>query len=264
MDAITTEKEIAELNRIRRQTNWWRWGATLFCLAWVTGCLLSLNNSVQGLFQPGARQQQFVSALSTNVQRDIVPNVQTIATQTLAQTRPDVEAAFGRVNHRVPEIAQASFNELSALQTSVPQKGEKILSDTYAQMIAEKEQKLRDMFPDANEESIKTLTTNLTDIATERAVSANDKLFSRHQTALNNIVTSMEHIRLDEAKKHPSALAPDWEMALAIMDVVRGDLHEMETLAAKSAKQDKNGTAASAALPARPATVAETTAKETR
>ncbi|MBC8137051.1 MAG: hypothetical protein H8F28_14315 [Fibrella sp.] len=249
MDALTTEAEIAELQKLRRQTGWWRLGAGALTAIWVAGCFISVNDSVQGLFKPGDRQTKFVSTLSTSVQNDIAPNVQSMVAQTIAETRPEVEASFIKLNDRVPELAQASVTELETLQTSLPQKGEKILGETFGAMIAEKEAKLREMFPEATEENIKALTENLSDVAQTKAVSVNDKLFGRHQVALNGIVSHMEQIRLEEAKVPASPLGTNWEMALSIMDVVREDMRELETLAAKNQKQVALKSAASAALP---------------
>jgi Asp-tRNA(Asn)/Glu-tRNA(Gln) amidotransferase C subunit len=249
MDTLTTEAEIAELQKVRRQTGWWRMGAGAVTALWVAGCFFTVNDSVQGLFKPGERQTKFVSTLSTNVQNDVAPGVQSLVAQTIAETRPEVEASFMKLNDRVPELTQASMTELETLQTSLPQKGEKILGETYGTMLAEKETKLRAMFPEATEENIKTLTKNLSDVAQTKAVSVNDKLFGRHQTALNGIVTHMEQIRLEEAGVPASPLGTNWEMALAIMDVVREDMRELETLAAKNQKQVALKNAASAALP---------------
>lgn len=249
MDTLTTEAEIAELQNVRRQTSRWRMGAGALTVLWVAGCFISVNDSVQGLFKPGDRQTKFVSTLSTNVQNDIAPNVQNMVAQTIAEARPEVEASFVKLNARVPEMTQASMTELETLQTSLPQKGEKILGETFGTMIAEKEAKLREMFPDATEENIKALTTNLSDVAQTKAVSVNDKLFGRHQVALNGIVTHMEQIRMEEGKMPASPLGTNWEMALSIMDVVREDMRELETLAAKNQKAIALKSAASASLP---------------
>lgn len=249
MDALTTEAEISELQNVRRQTGWWRLGAGVLTTIWVAGCFISVNDSVRGLFNPGPRQEKFVSTLSTNVQNDIAPNVQNMVAQTIAEARPEVEASFVKLNGRVPELAQASVTELETLQTSLPRKGEKILGETFGTMIAEKEVKLREMFPDATEENIKALTTNLSDVAQAKAVSVNDKLFKRHQDALNGIVSHMEQIRMEEGKVPASPLGTNWEMALSIMDVVREDMRELETLAAKNQKQVAVKGNTSAALP---------------
>jgi hypothetical protein len=256
MDALTTEAEIAELQKVRRLTGWWRMGAGIATALWVGGWFLSVNDSVQGLFKPGPRQEKFVSTLSTNVQNDIAPNVQNMVAQTIAEARPEVEASFVKLNDRVPELAQASVTELETLQSSLPQKGEKILGDTFGTMIAEKEVKLREMFPDATEENIKALTTNLSDVAQTKAVSVNDKLFGRHQVALNGIVSHMEQIRMEEGKVPASPLGTNWEMALSIMDVVREDMRELETLAAKNQKQVALKSTTSTELPG-PKTEAE-------
>ncbi len=248
MDALNTQSEIVELENLRRQTSFWRLGAGILSIAWVAGCMIIVNDSVRGLFNTGPRQEKFVSILSSNIQKDIAPGVQTLAAQTIAQARPEVEASFTKLNGRVPELASASVKELQSLQTSLPAKGQKLLGSTFGEMITSKDQKIRQMFPDATEENVKALTQNLTAMGQERAVSVNNKLIGKHQTALNDIVSNMEKIRLDEAKTPASAMGDNWDMALAFMDVVHDDMKDIQTVANQ---RQKSGTkaVASAELP---------------
>ncbi|MBC8140342.1 MAG: hypothetical protein H7Y38_02745 [Armatimonadetes bacterium] len=246
MDTLNTPAEIAELKKLRQQNSWWRIGATALTVLWIGGCFISVNNSVQGLFNPGARQQQFVNTLQGNIQRDIVPQVEGIAKQTFTEAQPQVQASLLKLNDRVPELTQASFTELETLQTSLPAKGKTILDKTYGEMLSGKEAKIKEMFPEATEENIKTLTTNMTNIAEEKAVTVNDKLFAKHQDSLMGIMESMDTIRTTEPKG-ASAEGENWELALAVMDVVRDDMKDLAAMASDNdAKQTK--TTASASL----------------
>ena len=225
MDTLNTPAEIAELKKLRQQNSWWRTGATVLTVLWLGGCVLSVNSSVQGLFNPGARQQAFTTKLSSNLQTTIVPDIQQRAAQTLTEARPEVEASFRKLNDRVPELTQASLSELNTLQTSLPASGQQILSETYGEMLSQKEAKIKEMFPDATEENIKALTTNMTEVAKDKALSVNDKLFAKHQDSLLAIMDSMEKIRATEPKT--GGADSNWELALAVMDVVREDVKDL-------------------------------------
>lgn len=247
MDANKVQRDIAELENLQKQAHWWRVGATLLTAGVVALCLVSLKDAVDGLTKPGERQQQFVSELSSGIQKDVVPEVQTMANQAIAEVRPQVEAEFVKMQDRVPELAEASYQQINLLQENLPKRGEKVLGDTFGQMLTERETKIREMFPDVTEDKVKNLTKNLSDIAQERAVAVNDKMFSRHMSAMQGIVTNMEKIRLAEAAKPSGGQEqPNWEMALAMLDVARADI------------DPKSGKASSAALPG-PTTTKEAT-----
>lgn len=245
MDADHVRRDIGELERLQSQIRWWRLGTGLLTAAVVVGCVAGINSSVQGLLQPGPRQEAFTSELSTGLQRDVLPSIQNLAGQAMTDIRPEVEAEFNRLGERVPELAEASYEQISLLQTNLPARGQKVLGDTFGKMLAEREDKIRAMFPEVTEEKVDTLTKNLTEMAQERAVAVNDRLFSRHMSAMENIVEDMEHIRLAEAPA-PGSTRPDpnWEMAVAVLDVVRDDLKSF----APTPVSEKS--AASAALPA--------------
>ena len=224
MDATTTKQEIAEIRSMQRQAALWRTGASLLSILWVGACLLSLNDAARGLINKGPRQDEFVKTLSTNVQANIAPQAQDLAKQTLTESRPLIEAEFKKMSGRVPELAQASLNELKSLQTTLPEKGQKAIDATYGKMITEKEAKLRTEFPDATEDQVKGLATNLTKLAQERAVSVNNNLFGRHQALLTNIVGSMNTIKAQEPKTASNNdMQTSWDMAIAVLGVVQDE-----------------------------------------
>jgi len=242
MDTLNTPAEIAELKKLRQQNSWWRTGATVVTVLWIGGCFLSVNDSIQGLFKPGARQTKFVETLSGNIQKDIVPQVEDIAKRTFTEAQPQVQASLTKLNGRVPELTQASFKELETLQTSLPAKGKTVLDKSYGEMLTGKEAKIKEMFPDATEETIKALTTNMTAIAQEKAVTVNDKLFAKHQDSLMGIMGSMDKIRATEPKS-ASPEGDNWSLALAVMDVVRDDMKDLEAKAnSAAASGTKTGT----------------------
>jgi hypothetical protein len=259
VEADRVRREIGELERLQKQILWWRLGTGLFTAAVVIGCVGAINGSVQGLLRPGPRQEAFTTELSAGLQRDVLPSVQNLAGQAITEVRPEVEAEFNRLGERVPELAEASYQQITLLQENLPRRGEKIMGDTFGRMLAEREQKIKAMFPEATEENVKALTVNLSEVAQERAVAVNDKLFSRHMSAMESIVEDMEKIRLAEAASAPataiaaanggSAAEPTWEMAVAVLDVVRDDLKSLTT--EQRAAAGAQSSAASAELPAK-------------
>jgi hypothetical protein len=54
----------------------------------------------------------------------------------------------------------------------------------------------------------------------------NDKLMGRHMDSIQAIVADMERIRLTEKGVAGTDVEPNWEMALALLDVVRSGIRE--------------------------------------
>jgi len=220
------ETNIEQLQKLKFQLKLWRYGAFAAGLFVVLTCVSTINGSVQGLMKKGARQDKFVSNLSEGLQRDVVPMLEQMAGQTLSEVRPEVEQAFQSVNDRVPELANATLAEMEALQVNLPKRGEKVLTESFGEMLARKEEKLNEMFPEATDEQITRLLTNLAESSTMQAAFANDELFAKHQAALQQIHNNLDSIRSAEESKI-SNVDPNWEMGLLVMDIFRADLERI-------------------------------------
>lgn len=80
MTSEETQKKINELVALRSETRKWRIGASAIIAITVVACVTYLGNSVRNLFVPGHVQDQYVARLSTGLQADVVPYMQTLAT----------------------------------------------------------------------------------------------------------------------------------------------------------------------------------------
>lgn len=253
MDSDEVKRQVQELERLRAEIRWWRLGSMLAILLITVVCVATIASAVNGLVREGPRQQVFVDKVSEGFQQNVMPQVQTIASQTLTEIRPQVEAEFGKLNERAPEIAQASIKEFEILQRNLPERGEKVMTDTFGAMLKEKEPKIREMFPEATEENVAALVTNLTEVGQERVVLVNDKLFSGHMNAMNRIVEDLTFIQHAEAG-NTKGMEPSWEMAILLLDLVREDLKELEpktqpaTMPGGKAAPKKKAAAVKAAL----------------
>lgn len=220
------ENKIEQLQKLKTQLKIWRYGAVAAGVFVVLACIDTIHSSVEGLTQKGPRQEKFVSNLAEGLQRDIVPMLEQMAGQTLSEVRPEVEAAFRTVNNRVPELANATLSELEMLQTNLPKRGEQVLTTTFGDMLVKKEDKLNEMFPEATEEQISRLLSNLAESSTMQAAFANQELFEKHQNALTRIHANLESISAAEEHKIAN-VDPNWEMGLLVMDIFRADLERM-------------------------------------
>jgi len=218
--------DIARLESVRRQTQFWRVGYSLALLATTLVSLGMIRNSINGLLQSGPTQDQFTATLSKNLQHDVVPQVQDLAKRTLTEMRPEVQTAFTKLNERVPELSQAAAKEFDTLQTNVPQKGQKALEDTFGKLIESKGDELKKQFPGATDENIKAMTTNVSDVAAEQIVHSRDTLFSKHLSSLNSIMGNLQVIQSSE-KAPATGQVADWDLVSAVLDMAHHDMNNL-------------------------------------
>ena len=227
MQSTTVQAEIRQLESYRQQAFWWRTGAIVLLVAIVGISLAQLNSSVRGLAETGAAQDEFVAQFSQGMQTQVMPNVQTMASQTLTEIQPQLMGELNRLNTRVPELSDAFLKEFQTLQTELPKNSEKTLDDAFGKLLTSREAKIRQMYPDVTEEQVDKFVKNLVATGETEIRSANDELFSPHQAALAGILEHMEAIRNSEAA-NTRGQDPSWEMGLAVLDLVRDDLKDLK------------------------------------
>jgi hypothetical protein len=230
-------RQIRLLKNMRRESALWRYGSLAVIALTVVYSIATLRNSAYALVEPGPGQTEFTTKLTEGLQKDVFPNVQQIATQTLTEMRPEVTASFEKLNERAPEVAQASLEQLSLLQQNLPARSEKALDETFSAELKKREGKIKEMFPDVTEEKVQTLVANLTTVGQKRMPGIADQLIGKHVSAVNGIVADI--VTIHDGEKVPAGNeAANWEMALAVVDLLRDDLREMAPAEARRANAD--------------------------
>jgi Asp-tRNA(Asn)/Glu-tRNA(Gln) amidotransferase C subunit len=152
--------------------------------------------------------------------------LQNMAGSTLTQLQPEVSKAFTKLNDRVPEVTQATMKELELLQKNLPERTEKSLNETFGKMLESKDKKIKEMFPEATDDQVHALLSNLAEQGHEQVKLANEELFAAHQQELADIIQYMQSIKKAEAK-NIKGVDPTWEMGLLVLDIFRADLEEL-------------------------------------
>ncbi len=217
---------IAELESLNNQMRWWRWGAFGFNLIFLVGTILVLNNSVRGLSSPGPTQDAFVQDLNSSLQTSTMPNLESEATETLTEIQPEIQTSVLKLKDKVPDLAQASEDQLRLLQQDLPKKGEEILNKRFKSVLTSHEAVIKKVAPDVTEEQLRGLVTNLSDHARAQITQANNDLFGPHQAKIQSILASMDTIRSQESTNVKNE-QPDWEMGVLLLDVFRDDLQSL-------------------------------------
>lgn len=224
MQTEPVSRQIQELQAIRRQKRFWSWGTTAGILIIVLWCIFSLRSAVYGLIQ-GPSHDAFQKQLSENVQKHALPEMQRYGEEAIRGV--DYAGAVKNLNKRTPELVKATTDQLHLLNDDLTTRGNKVFDQTFTAAVKDHDKKIRAMFPDANEEKVSGLMTNLTKEAQDQVADVNATLFSAHKKALDDIVTDMTLIQTSE----PSAKneRPSWELALTVFDIAREDLKSLNT-----------------------------------
>lgn len=223
MDLGKEEKQIQEIKELKGQLLGWRWGLMGVGVLVAISAIGSVNSSFRGLVDKGPTQDKFVKHLTEELNNDVKPLIEDMAKQTISEVQPEINKAVDEVNAQMPILAQNALAELDQLQTNLPARGEKVLREAFVAMLQKKETDLQEMFPEATEEQIERLLTNLAESAGKEAEGAAVELFGKHHDALMAI---HKHIGVISEKEAASlqGVDPSWEMGLLVMDIFREDL----------------------------------------
>ena len=237
------QQQIRELAALRRQQRIWQIGYMLALLVIVAGCLFTLRNSAYGLVQEGQSREDFITDLSTRLQKNALPSIEQAATQTIHEINWQGEVQ--KLNLRTPELAQASEKELKLLGDHLSTRGRKVLDGTFVAALKKREAKIKGMFPEATPDQLSNLLASLTAEAKEQVTDISEHLFSPHKQALDAIVSDFDAIQLAEAHTVKNEM-PTWEMGLLVFDIARAELKDLEPPVAPKAKkhakkQEKKG-----------------------
>lgn len=243
MEAATVQANIRELEALRMQTRLWRWGISLTLLITVVVCLVTLRSAVTGLTNDGATKEAFVHDLSDRMQKNAIPTIEQMGTQAFREI--NFQAEVQKLNQRTPELTQASIAEVKRFGQELPERGKKVIDDTFGAALKKRESKIKTMFPEANDGQIAGLMTNLETEGMAQGADISEQLFAPHKKAIDSILKDFATIQSSGAAE-AKGQAPTWDMALLIFDLARKDLKSLtpedekpakKTVASKGAKK---------------------------
>jgi hypothetical protein len=241
MDASHERAQISELQSLRIQNRVWRFSLTVLILLMVVYTLYTLDHSVTALTKPGPQQEEFVSQFKSGMNTNIVPRLRSAVAETITEVQPMIKRSLDKLGQRLPEVTTVAKEQLTALETDLPSKGETILNQSFKTIITGKESAIHTMYPDLTDDQIKTLVTNLANEGEKQAKAANQELFAPHQARLSSILTNIEKIKTQEATnvKH---IGPSWDMAILLLDILREDVKSREPAGASTPVASANQT----------------------
>ena len=237
MDPATVQSNIRELEALRAQTRYWRWGISVVLLVTVVTCLVSLRNAMNGLASEGATREAFVQDLSQRMQKDAVPTIEQMGTQALHEI--NFQAEVQKLNKRTPELAKASLAEVKTFGDDLPARGKKVLDATFGAAIKQHQAKLQAEFPEATPDQLTALMNNLAAEALTQAESVNTELFAEHRKAIDSIMKDFANIQSAGAAE-AKGQQPTWDMALLVFDLARTDLKALDATDSAPAKGAKS------------------------
>jgi hypothetical protein len=227
MSTEEAKQLIQELEKLRRQTHRFRLLTIISFLAIVIAGVSAIIESVYSLTLAGPRQEMFISNLTTNLHRDLLPIVQKIAGRSVDRLKPAIEKELKDINGRAPEVADVALNELDQMGNELLLQAGKILDQTISGTLQRREAKLRRMYPDVYDKQIEILLNNLALETGDQLGRSGENLFNPHLNSVQSVLVNLEKIQ----KTEPIDAGRDvdaWQVAFMFMDVF---VHEFKDLA---------------------------------
>ena len=232
------EVDIRRLDALRAQTRAWSLGSFIGVLALLAIQIGWIISSVKGLTSPGPRQDEFASALTSDLNTSVVPDVQQIATAAVTQAQPQMQAQFVKLGTRVPEVSSAFMQQLNLLQTDLPSKAQDILQNTYGKSLTAMDPQIRQMFPDVTEQNISDTMSNVETESQTQVTATAQQLFSKHVATLRGINDDIQKIAATEPVDANSDKA-NVQMAISFISEFNNSLGAGQTSTSGTAKTKK-------------------------
>lgn len=218
MKTEEAEQQIRELEKLRRQTRRLRLVTLLAVVVMVCAGASAIIHSAYRLTQAGPRQDRFMQALGANLQRDIVPLVERIASRSASRLKPAIEQEIQKLNARAPEVADVALRELNQMAYELPMQSSEIIDQNLSGTLHQRDAKLRQMYPDVYDRQINLLLDNLTLEAQDQLAQSGENLFGPHLNSIQHILVNLDKIQ----KTEPLAASRDvdaWQVTFMFMDL---------------------------------------------
>ncbi|MCG3150331.1 MAG: hypothetical protein PCFJNLEI_03814 [Verrucomicrobiae bacterium] len=220
------QKKFAEIDELNRRLRWWKIGATVSCGVIILTGLFVLRSAALDLINKGPQQEEFVAELAGGFRREVVPEVTTLTMGTLDKLMPVVKTELGQLQARTPELTAKAAQELETLRQEMPARIHETLQESLGKVIAEREAKIRQMFPEMTDAAVARLVANLTRETEARLLNIGSSIMNPYVASMQGIFNDIHLIRELEAetvKNRPVT----WEVAVLCANLLQENLREM-------------------------------------
>ncbi|MSR66934.1 MAG: hypothetical protein EXS24_06130 [Pedosphaera sp.] len=224
------QKAIDEIRQLQSETRIWRIGAVVAIAAILAVCAYKITTSITGLVK-GPGQKVFMSEIETGFKTRLLPEAERIGRRAVSKIVPKLQTEVNKLNDRVPELMEAASKEFLTLTDTLPEAMEAIISERFGEILHQREEKFRTLFPDATPEKVKKFFDELVIVTADSADSILFKLFAEHIIEINEINEKLQVIYNSEHKKQSTDLSPpNWKIALALFEMVGAEIREWDAV----------------------------------
>jgi hypothetical protein len=193
------------------------------CAAVSAVFLFVLWSKAERLFTAGPIHDEFVAELKAGLQRDVVPQVKTLAVRTVNELAPRVQEEVVKLQTRAPELAGALTAELALFQKNVPARIDKALGASFIEVIQERQAKIRQLYPDLTEENVRTIVASLSEEGALRLDNVAQRVIEPYTEVMTKLVADLNHIRDTEPAPAPGR-EPAWELAALCANMLQDEI----------------------------------------
>ena len=233
------QKTIEEISQLQSEIRIWRIGAVVAIAAILAVCAYKITTSITSLVK-GPSQKQFLYEMEVGFKTRLLPDAERIGRRAVSRIIPKLQIEMNKLNDRVPELMEAASGEFLTLTDTLPQAMEDIISDKFGEVLHQREEKFKKLFPDATPEKMKKFFDELTVVTADSADSILFRLFAEHIIEINEIAEQLQIIYNTEHKlKRDDLLPPNWKIALALFEMMGQEIRQWEETAKPTPEKQK-------------------------
>jgi hypothetical protein len=216
LNSQPTSWKIQQVSQLRAQARFWRIGTAVVVLTITSFCIALLYNSATKLTRPTTERDEFVAEFKHGLTTQVVPQAQQIVKQTWSELAPAVQTEVVKLQSRYPEIADGIEHELERLSANLPLQAEATLRDTVGEMIAGREQTIRQLYGDITPEQLERVKTVLLSEGQRRAGNITEHLVQPFEGTVRRIQADLAAIEASVAGAGATAQTQEQMTALLV------------------------------------------------
>ena len=228
MNSEEVSQQIEELEALKKEAARWRTYGVLIILVTVLTCVGKIVFSVAGLAKPGDVQDEFMGYVKAGVTNQLIPTLtNSVMVKLETDIKPAVQAELRRIEGRLPDVSAAAELEIQTLMDNLPVRLTNVVAETFGVELAQREAKLRQMYPDVTEDKLTTLVSRMNSEVFEQVDRITEELFVDHLVMIDQIIVAIDKIKDSDEPDLYEKDAP-WELGTLVFEVVKEEFQGLD------------------------------------
>ncbi len=241
MNSEEVQKQIQEVEALRKETMIWKIGGILVILAIILFNVFAIVNKGKALAKDGPEQKILKDELMASVTNSLVPTVKSSVTNALGKAMGHLENEKKALQENLPQIQDVFFRELDRMADALPTHATNILEKTFGKHIAERELLIRKLYPSLSEDKLLEIIKQLNDEAEDQLELIANDLLHDQMVSINEIMFNLEKIAKDEDTDLYTDNDAPWIFGTLVWEILETEFRDDTTPQLVKELEEKGG-----------------------